>query len=315
MRIDEAILAEAKKKIAEGETEEVIEDLLAFLKPVLQSSRYDELVMQSARLSRAKSDFHLGISSAESYRIERQRINQALLFLLEKYYRQDRSDSAFYALQLPGGEEGKVNREKIIGSSNLAPIAWLQRGLTASKAVCKVLLGNGASGTGFLISQGRVLTNFHVLDGPAAAAEAQLAFAYEADANGQIKKQHFYRLKPDSYRGDKDLDFAVLEVEEGSGDVPLSDWGFLQPNLSYRPEEGRYLTIVQHPSGRPKELAFDRVAGVQGDFLHYRTDTEPGSSGSPVFDENWQVVALHHGSLKGRALNQGTLLRALGLDF
>ena len=28
--------------------------------------------------------------------------------------------------------------------------------------------------------------------------------------------------------------------------------------------------------------------------VQYLTDTLPGSSGSPVFDEQWNVVALHH---------------------
>ena len=32
---------------------------------------------------------------------------------------------------------------------------------------------------------------------------------------------------------------------------------------------------------------FDRVA-------HYEADTEPGSSGAPVFSDLWEVVALHH---------------------
>ena len=29
-------------------------------------------------------------------------------------------------------------------------------------------------------------------------------------------------------------------------------------------------------------------------MLHYETDTAPGSSGSPVFNDQWEVVALHH---------------------
>jgi V8-like Glu-specific endopeptidase len=28
--------------------------------------------------------------------------------------------------------------------------------------------------------------------------------------------------------------------------------------------------------------------------VQYTTDTLPGSSGSPVFNDNWEVVALHH---------------------
>ena len=30
------------------------------------------------------------------------------------------------------------------------------------------------------------------------------------------------------------------------------------------------------------------------DFIHYSTDTMPGSSGSPVFNDEWMVVSLHH---------------------
>jgi hypothetical protein len=40
---------------------------------------------------------------------------------------------------------------------------------------------------------------------------------------------------------------------------------------------------------------------VFGDLVQYATDTEAGSSGSPVFDQQWQIVALHHrgGGLAG----------------
>jgi endonuclease G len=59
---------------------------------------------------------------------------------------------------------------------------------------------------------------------------------------------------------------------------------------------GEYVSIVQHPSGAPKVVAIreNRVNDVFDEFIHYATDTEPGSSGSPVFNDGWKLVALHH---------------------
>jgi endonuclease/exonuclease/phosphatase family metal-dependent hydrolase len=48
--------------------------------------------------------------------------------------------------------------------------------------------------------------------------------------------------------------------------------------------------------------------------LRYRTDTEPGSSGSPVFNNDWQLVALHHAGYRedgGTAVNEGIRISAI----
>jgi len=58
------------------------------------------------------------------------------------------------------------------------------------------------------------------------------------------------------------------------------------------------LFIVQHPDGEPLKLALDTEAVIEvldeGATLRYRTNTLPGSSGSPCFNSQWQWVALHH---------------------
>ncbi len=41
-------------------------------------------------------------------------------------------------------------------------------------------------------------------------------------------------------------------------------------------------------------LRSNRLVDNFEDFVHYETDTDPGSSGSPVFSDSWHVVALHH---------------------
>jgi V8-like Glu-specific endopeptidase len=55
---------------------------------------------------------------------------------------------------------------------------------------------------------------------------------------------------------------------------------------------------VQHPNAYPLKLAFDTdaIIGVNenGTTVKYKTNTEGGSSGSPCFDINWNLVALHH---------------------
>ena len=43
-------------------------------------------------------------------------------------------------------------------------------------------------------------------------------------------------------------------------------------------------------------LDTDAITGVQGEGrrVRYSTNTEKGSSGSPCFHQNWNLVALHH---------------------
>jgi endonuclease G, mitochondrial len=61
------------------------------------------------------------------------------------------------------------------------------------------------------------------------------------------------------------------------------------------------VNIVGHPDARPKEIALrdNGLLNQLENFLHYKTDTEPGNSGSPVFNDQWEVVALHHAGVPG----------------
>ena len=59
--------------------------------------------------------------------------------------------------------------------------------------------------------------------------------------------------------------------------------------------EGRRVNIIQHPGGRPQEITFrdNKLLAVRDDILQYLTDTEYGSSGSPILNDHFQLVGLH----------------------
>ncbi|MBK8541951.1 MAG: trypsin-like peptidase domain-containing protein [Ardenticatenia bacterium] len=150
-------------------------------------------------------------------------------------------------------------------------------------------------GTGFLIGPDLLLTNHHVLydqdHGDARATEVDLLLDYEESFSGKLREGHGFVGLPASIVGDKADDWAVIRLAEA-------------PDAAYPrlPLAGGPVTvddpvfIVQHPGGRPKEIGLTRnlVRHVGADRVQYLTDTEGGSSGSPVFNARWQVVAVHH---------------------
>jgi endonuclease G len=84
---------------------------------------------------------------------------------------------------------------------------------------------------------------------------------------------------------------------------------------------GEHVIIIQHPNGGLKQIVLtaNQVINLWEHRLYYTTDTMPGSSGSPVFNDLWQVIAIHHagGDLrmndKGdrRFINEGILVSAV----
>ena len=109
--------------------------------------------------------------------------------------------------------------------------------------------------------------------------------------------------------GVDELDYALLRLAEpvGSQAIPLghgTDPGARNRGWIELPEHPwpfateSTLFIVQHPNGSPMALAMDFEAKMElnanATRVIYQTGTEPGSSGSPCFNQHWDLVALHH---------------------
>ncbi len=199
--------------------------------------------------------------------------------------------------------------EKISSGADFLPASFLREGAKSAAAVCRVNLPGG-SGTGFLIAtRNFIMTNNHVI-GSAGEAESAIAeFRFEeGEENIQVSldPQRFFVTSVD-------LDFAIVGCDSTSlsdiDPIPL----LRSPSTVTRKER---VNIVQHPRGRRKEVALhdNEVLRVKDKVVWYETDTEPGSSGSPVFNNSWDLVALHHAGWKngdGTATNEGIRIAAI----
>lgn len=195
--------------------------------------------------------------------------------------------------------------ERMIGANDLVDVNFLERGLVATRSVGRILLG-AASGrtqgyaTGFMISPSLLITNTHVFGTGSDAEDALVEFDYEYDIHGVPKPTERFRFAPREYfYAHPTLDFAIVAVDPR----PLFQrraldkygWLRLDPRIG-KVNELEWVSIIQHPGGEMKQLAIreNQLLEIREHTLWYASDTAPGSSGAPVFNDAWQVVAVHH---------------------
>jgi len=197
--------------------------------------------------------------------------------------------------------------------------------------VCRIGTARGC-GTGFLVGSNTVMTNYHVVEGlmggssKALSEQVRVTFDYKAvdgvevnqgttvkladDWNVDFSPYSEFDKKPNPKGGEpseEELDYALLRLERAIGDEPIGDrpgptdknrgWiRVTEPDYQY--PESDPLFILQHPEGKPLKLAFDTDSLIalnsNGTRITYKTNTAPGSSGSPCFNQDWELVALHH---------------------
>lgn len=198
--------------------------------------------------------------------------------------------------------------------------------------VCWIGLPGGRGGTGFLVGPDLILTNHHVVQPlkqtPALLPQVVVRFDYKQTLDGQplaAKKVTEIRLATgskwcvdgsppspkdwDAALGDaslEELDFALLRLATRVGDDPVGG-ASADANAPPRhwidakaaglaPAVGQQIFILQHPEGEPLRLSVGTITAYNGNEsrVRYNANTKDGSSGSPCFNADLQLCALHH---------------------
>jgi endonuclease G, mitochondrial len=196
------------------------------------------------------------------------------------------------------------------------PIEFVEEARTVANAVGRfVTTDEVGAGTFFMISPDLLITNHHVITDTDIAGMLRAEFNFEAGSGKEPTRFHLDSKAFFVTNGADDLDFTLIALgshDEGPGKA--EDFGFCKlfehDNMH---AVDTFVNIIQHPHEYDEfkniVVRENRVVHETDGLLHYIADTTEGSSGAAVFNDDWEIVALHHW-----AKDLGTLPLPCGME-
>lgn len=177
---------------------------------------------------------------------------------------------------------------------------WRDRMAERERAVCRVEFPcESGQGTGFLVRPDLVMTNYHVLqlfiEAARTPSEICCRFGYQKTGESQpVNMGDAYPLADDWLVASSpidQLDYAIVRLRSDAGTAATPRTP-LQP-AAHAFETGEAMFIIQHPKAAPLKVAVGGLVKTAPTRVFYLANTLRGSSGSPCFTANWDLVALH----------------------
>lgn len=209
--------------------------------------------------------------------------------------------------------------ERLIGKTDFLSINFLELALSVARFVGRINIRSSPSrtkgyGTGFMVSPRLLMTNHHVFPTPEEATFSEIEFDYQNDRQGRLLPIVTFGFSPkEFFITSKELDYTLVAVKEESiSGVKVRRYGWTRLIESQgKAILGESLNIIQHPKGEPKQLVLrsNQLVDLFDNYAHYVADTERGSSGAPVYNDQWELVALHHSGVPRKDINGNFLAK------
>lgn len=219
-------------------------------------------------------------------------------------------------------KEDDLSLEKNFGNNIFIDFQSYKKGYTCCESVARIgRITQKGDGTGFLLNRRELnpnaddklvlITNAHVIStDPSVRAvfgaldPAEAIIIFEA-----LNRNEEFRVGEVLFQSPpQELDVTIISFRSDEmdrlkklvKDVTLYKLSPVLPVAGGNPLTDPRLYVIGHPKGGPLQFSMqdNLLLDSESPRLHYRTPTEGGSSGSPVFNQQWELVALHHAGKK-----------------
>jgi hypothetical protein len=220
----------------------------------------------------------------------------------------------------------RTSFERAFGADSAKTLAWYRAMMDAARGVariCSRVEPDKGIGSGFLVrardflsgptlaglekNELVLLTNAHVVSNQHPTALRPNVAAATFEALEEEKRQ--VNLREVLWES-LELDAALVRLDSPVVPSPALayDLASEQQPPTFDERVQRRVFVIGHAGGGALSISLQDSlqVGWSDPRVHYRTPTEPGNSGSPVFDDFWNVLALHHAACEGIPRPNGT---------
>jgi hypothetical protein len=215
--------------------------------------------------------------------------------------------------------------EAVYGDEAYVYLTWIENMVERCRSVARVLntTTGEPGGTGFLVKgvelsaawgEGPVfVTNAHVISPNLADKPALLPGDGSVELT-RLPARPRVELGPLLFTSPRlELDVSVFQLH-APVEVPALIPTPYYPLVPAKEAPPQRIYVIGHPKGGELAVSLysnNLVAYDQERYIHYRSPTEGGHSGSPVFSRQWKLLAIHHRTREELELNEGVLFRPI----
>lgn len=231
-------------------------------------------------------------------------------------------DEAENELEMNLSRLRSASSDEIAINSKHVYVHFIENARIVMDGIGRIKIRPNQTGTGFRVSEHLIMTAAHVAKELSVNSSIEFHYYEQADKNSPAgsnpPEKKVIKLEKNTFcHINEKLDYAIVAME---GSANLSDIGIIKHFCLEKKEDliGSHVNIIGHPNGRPMMASLRKNIAIEEprkehfvtlpvevlnakklvshpEIIFHEADTDGGSSGSPMFNDDFQLVGIHLG--------------------